>query len=131
MESVLSPDSQINDSKDKGCTEKPQKQFSGYLISERKKELIEELKKILCGKKGKTVAILLCALKIRGLIAFTDGEKKSLYNSMRVVFGDIGSDESINKYLNEQGKEKGGITKKLTLSEIEPYIEQIKKNTVV
>ena len=109
----------------------PVKSFVDYLIPKDNQSLIDILMKILCGKKGKVVACVILALKHLELIAFTDGEKKSLYNSMRVVFGDIGKDCGINKYLNVYGKDDKDITKLLKRSDIEPYINQLKDFKVV
>ena len=106
------------------------KSFQDYLIHPDKKILIGELSKILCGKKGKIIACVILALRHLELIAFTDGEKKSLYDSMRVVFGNIGSNTGINDYLN--CSEKGNnLTNLLKYSDIEPYINQLKTFTVV
>ena len=109
------------------------KPFFDYLIAdneETKNTIIEELKKILRGKKGKQVAKVLCGMKEAGVIAYSDGEKKSLYASMKVIFGNIGSDESINKQMKNDWKNNENNEKGLTRSDVEPYVNLFKKYAV-
>jgi hypothetical protein len=109
------------------------KAFVNYLIAnnvEIKNIIIEKLKEILRGKKGKQVAKVLCGMKEAGVIAYSDGERKSLYASMKVVFGNIGSDESINKQMKEDWKNNKNTNTGLTRSDVEPYINLFKKYAV-
>ena len=109
------------------------KPFSAYLVNtneEAKKTIIEELKEILRGKKGKNVAKVLCGMKEAGIIAYSDREKKSLYASMKVIFGNIGCDESINKPLRVDWKTNEKHKKGLNRSDIEPYFNLFKKYAV-
>ena len=124
--------------KEERIDELKSKTFSAYLIPDNEKlknKIIEKLKEILRGKKGKNVAIVLRAMKESDVIAYSEGERKALYESMRDIFGEIGTDTSINNYLTEQGLSKGKeneyITCKLTYSDIVPFVKQIKEIMVV
>jgi len=109
------------------------KTFFDYLIADNveiKNAIIEKLKEILRGKKGKQVAKVLCAMKEAGVIAYSDGERKSLYASMKVIFGNIGSDESINKLLRADWKNNENHKEGLIRSDVEPYVNLFKKIAV-
>ena len=62
-----------------------------------KSGLLEFLIKTYSGKIGKNIAIMILALEDNKLIAYT--EKSELYSALRVDFGNIGSDASINRFL--------------------------------
>jgi hypothetical protein len=109
-----------------------QKSFTDYLIHSSPAALIEKLKPIFAGAKGKQVAIRLVAMRNAKLIAWADGERTHLYAAMRLEFGEIGSDAGINRYLYDMRSEsfkdgnKEMITKRLTYAEVKPFIRQMK-----
>ncbi len=78
------------------------KPFISYLNGDAEK-LHAFLKAEYAGKKGKMIAVMIHALKQLGLIAYYT--RTELFDAIRVDFGDIGSNESINKYLRLQGFE--------------------------
>jgi hypothetical protein len=113
-------------------TDKPQKNFADYLIYSDKTVLIEKLKPIFKGSKGKEVAVRLVAMREAGLIAWADGERRELYAAMREKFGEIGTDRGIDKYLCDTSKgidkttKIDMITNLLPREEVEPFINQMK-----
>jgi hypothetical protein len=114
--------------------------FAFYLIHPDPAALIERLKPIFAGAKGKQIAIRLIAMKEARLIAWADGETTKLLNSMRSCFGDIGRDKGIFKYLADRERGKNTVTKRedpvtkkilvtnlLSEADINPFVEQMKK----
>ena len=109
------------------------KTFFDYLTADNeeiKNIIIEKLKEILRGKKGKQVAKVLCGMKEAGVIAYSDGERKSLYASMKVIFGNIGSDESINKQMKVDWKNNKNFKEGLICLDVELYVNLFKKYAV-
>lgn len=76
-----------------------EKTISDFIIS-HKEEITEYLQTELFKQKGKKIAVVLFALKELALIEVS--ERKELYNALRLLLGDIGTDESLNKYLRYQ-----------------------------
>ncbi len=71
-----------------------------YLNCKKGTELKDKMRGILENKKGKNVALVLEALKELRYLRVSDGDYSDLYEAIRLEFGyDIGSDQSINKYL--------------------------------
>ncbi|MFY9154117.1 MAG: hypothetical protein WAO52_19005 [Prolixibacteraceae bacterium] len=99
------------------------KKFIDWIITSKDKpKIISLLHEILNGKKGRPVAHVILALMESGMIIIPK-PRTDLYESMRVEFGDIGTDQSINDILNpanEHKREKTLINSiVLKLSEIE------------
>lgn len=76
-----------------------EKDFRSYLHHNNKDALIQKLHELLDDKKGKVVAITIKALEQLGFISVTD-TRSALYKALRVEFGEIGSDQSINPIMN-------------------------------
>lgn len=76
------------------------KKFEDYLHHDNKEELLEVLRTLFDGKKGKDVAVIILALQELGIIYI--GNRNELYRSMRAEFGDIGSSSGINDYLKKE-----------------------------
>jgi len=74
----------------------PEKSFKDFLLNSNsglKQMLYSEFK----GRKGKSIAVILFAINELGLLSFNT--RKELLEALRNEFGEIGSNESINKYL--------------------------------
>lgn len=87
----------------KSDTDKPSKsnnikKFSDYLHHRNKVALIKKIHELIDHTKGKNVAITIAALTELGYLA-RNTSRKSLYNSMRIEFEDIGADFGIDYYL--------------------------------
>lgn len=76
-----------------------EKTIEDFLVS-HKEEIIEYLKTELFKQKGKKVAVVIYALKELSLIDVS--ERRELYNVLRKLLGEIGTDESMNKVLRDQ-----------------------------
>lgn len=76
-----------------------EKDFKSYLHHDNKDALVDKLHELLDGKKGKVVAITIKALEQLGFISVSDS-RSAIYKTMRVEFGKIGSDQSINPIMN-------------------------------
>lgn len=82
------------------------KKFIDWIItSKNKSKIISLLHEILNDKKGKDVAHVILALMESGMI-INPKPRTDLYKSMRVEFGDIGTDQSINDLLNTANEYK-------------------------
>jgi len=101
------------------------KTFKDFLICDDKEKLIENLKVIYSGKKGKNIATMILALLKNNMIVFTENEE--LYNVIREIFGDIGSTSGLNKYLSPS---KNGAKETLIAEEIIKKHAEIIKNAV-
>lgn len=73
-----------------------EKTIEDFLVS-HKEEIVEYLKTELFKQKGLRVAIVIYALKELSLIKVI--EKKEIYQALRKLLGNIGTDESLNKVL--------------------------------
>ena len=73
-----------------------EKTIEDFLVS-HKGEIVEYLKTELFKQKGLRVAIVIYALKELSLIKVI--EKKEIYQALRKLLGNIGTDESLNKIL--------------------------------
>lgn len=83
-----------------------EKIFINYIISEKEKsKILDLLHQLIDDRKGKDVAFVILALIETGMIVNPKPRNK-LYKSMRLEFGDIGSDASINDVLNPANKHK-------------------------
>jgi len=90
------PQSQPHQSKTKKTKEKP---FVDYLLHPNKDALMETLHILFSDAKGKKVAFLIASLeKLFYLAGYRS--KKNLYRSIRTEFGDFGSDQSVDDFLN-------------------------------
>lgn len=76
-----------------------EKDFKSYLHHDNKDALMEKLHELIDGKKGKVIAITIKALEQLGFISVSDSHS-AIYKAMRVEFGRIGSDQSINPIMN-------------------------------
>ena len=78
------------------------KEFVDYLHHPNKNALMVKLHELLDNERGKTVAIVIQSLKN---LRFISGYKSNavLFNSMRKVFGDIGTNSGINNFLSYDG----------------------------
>jgi hypothetical protein len=76
-----------------------EKTIEDFLVS-HKEEIVEYLKTELFKQKGKKVAVVIYALKELSLIDVS--ERRELYNALRKLLGEIGTDESMNKVLRDQ-----------------------------
>jgi hypothetical protein len=94
------------------------KNFTDYLHHNNKDALMVKLHELLDGVKGKNVAIVIKALIN---LHFLVGHQSYhiLYDAMRKEFGNIGTDQSINDFLNTN---KNNITD----SDLNHYIEILK-----
>ncbi len=72
--------------------------FSNYIVPDNKEQIISVLHDWLKNKKGKEVAIIIKALQISNIITYSNSAK--FYRSMRDEFGNIGTDQGLNYYLN-------------------------------
>lgn len=98
-EEAEEPDIEINENRNN-------KKFIDWIITSKDKvKIISLLHKILNGKKGKDVAHVIIALMESGMIIIPK-PRTDLYESMRVEFGDIGTDQSINDILNPANEYK-------------------------
>jgi hypothetical protein len=109
-----------------------QKTFADYLIHPDTVALIEQLKPIFAGAKGKQVAIRLIAMREAKLIAWSDGETTQLLRLMKGVFGNIGHESGVLRYLSdfERGKnlheKRVMVTNLLTGEDIAPFVKKMK-----
>lgn len=62
--------------------------------------IVSLLKESFSGKRGKTIAFMIIALKNKNYINFKKGDKTHLYSAIAAEFGKIGTDQSINKYVD-------------------------------
>lgn len=93
------PQTKENEKKIEKVLSKQEKDFRSYLHHDNKDALIEKLHDLIDGKKGKVVAITIKALEELGFMSVPDS-RSALYKTMRVEFGDIGTDQSINPIMN-------------------------------
>lgn len=99
-----------------------EKTIEDFLVS-HKEEIVEYLKTELFKQKGKKVAVVIYALKELSLIDVS--ERRELYNALRKLLGEIGTDESMNKVLRDQITQLKYSTQeeiKLQMGKIEQYI---------
>jgi len=75
------------------------KSVADYLTS-HKEEILGYLETELFKQKGKKVAVVIYALRELSLIEIQ--ERKDLYDALRKILGDIGTDESLNKIMRYQ-----------------------------
>ena len=103
----------------------PSKTTIDYLFGEdlEKRRLLEYLKKTYKGEKGRTIAIMILALKEANKIFYN--KRNVLYTALRFDFGNIGSDTSINNYMLDKNS---GISKeqKEYKEKISEHAERIK-----
>ena len=72
--------------------------FADYLINCTDKEnLVKVLHGLLDNAKGKNVAIVIMALERKKLLHISD-TRTVFYEAMRILFGYIGTNQSINKF---------------------------------
>jgi hypothetical protein len=107
---------------------KHQNSLSNYLNHPDPLKLIEGLKPLFLGAKGKEAAIIILALHKLQLLVFLDGKRNELYRVINKEFGSIGSPSGINIYLSSYRLGNGLNNKAIiTDSEIERYCNIIKK----
>lgn len=82
----------------------PKTTLRDYLIHNDKKGLILKIKEAVKGGRGKSIAVVVDALRELCYLNISDGQYSKFYNAIRDEFTqDIGSDQSINKYLARAG----------------------------
>jgi hypothetical protein len=100
-----------------------------YLIGTNsfKLELAQFLRDNYAGLKGKEIAVMIKALEKNKLIAYD--QNRQLFNSLRIDFGDIGTDSGINKYLTPtmRNDETQKRAVELHAEKIKNHIENIPK----
>lgn len=79
---------------------KDTRSFSDYLHHDNVDSLMVKLRRLLCGKKSKQVAIVLKALIELCILLETD-RCNALYEAMREEFGEIGSNSGLNDFFNQ------------------------------
>lgn len=77
--------------------------FREYLYHDNKDKLIGKLHELLDSASGKNVAIVIQALIKLGYLA-NFKSKSALYKAMRTEFGDIGTNQNLNDFLNPNNK---------------------------
>ena len=107
---------------------KHQNSLSNYLNHPDPLKLIEGLKPLFLGAKGKEAAIIILALHKLQLFVLLDGKRNELYRVINKEFGYIGSPSGINIYLSSYRLGNGLNNKAIiTDSEIERYCNIIEK----
>jgi hypothetical protein len=93
-------------SKTKVNTDKAQKTFADYLLCEdtdRKNGIIEKLKPLFNGAKGKAAATNLIALHEMNLIVLTNRGKQAIYDAVNASFGLSLRNQSYQPYITVSG----------------------------
>ncbi len=103
--------------------------FINNLIGNEKEKtaLLKFLKEQYKNQKGKQIAIMIQALESIKRIAYN--ERSKLYVSLNQEFGEIGSDQSINKYMKEEKLRDTELAKSIELhaEKIKTHIENLPK----
>jgi len=117
-----------NKKSDTGLLIKPKTTIDFLIGSETEKQLLLDfLLKTYSGKKGKSIALMIHALKENELIAYV--ERSELYKALRVDFGVIGSDTGINNFWSDVQMKDKEFQKLLALHKkrIQDYKENLPK----
>ena len=99
-------------------TQKEEKPFADYLHHENKDALMKKLHELLDNAKGKNVAFVIKSLEELKYLAGYNS-RNELYASMKNEFGNFGSNQSVNDFLNPNNS-------KIHHSDIAPYLEILK-----
>ncbi len=102
---------------------KPQKTFEYFIIIDDKTGLIEKIRLIIHNSKGKKVATIIRALIELNYINVTSGEYSSLLTSLRVKYGDIGSNAGIIKYLTSETNASNAVLPSQELNDIKRLLK--------
>lgn len=102
---------------------KPQKTFEDFIIIDDKTGLIEKIRLIIHNSKGKKVATIIRALIELNYINVTSGEYSSLLTSLRVKYGDIGSNAGIIKYLTSETNASNAVLPSQELNNIKLFLK--------
>ena len=86
-------------SKARSLSKKSVNSFIEFLKHSNKDSFINILKEKIIGKTGKDIAAVIRAMEELDILKIPERGRKSLYRAMKIYFGDIGSDQGIDKYM--------------------------------
>lgn len=100
---LYNPNSETTTLKRPSTNDNTPKNFIDYIQHPNKNAMLSRLHELLDNKKGKIVAITIIAMEKLGFIGGYES-RSTLYKTMRIEFGDIGTDAGLNDFFTNRHK---------------------------